>query len=632
MFRKYWQKLFAKGDTEKQNAVHGPVGAAGQDRREELRRKAGVGISSAQDIHVRAEQMPRLKLWGKPSHTEYLSIKMHYRDKAVDCLMDYVDFVSQLDGLEGRSDMRDMVIAVLRNFVVRYWDMPASRNNHHDYPWGHCLHSLEVACAEAQKAVSWTPMTAHGHDDITRSRMKGFVVLGSFVRGLMHDAHKFYQYTPSGTGKNLTTFSPFLNGGGNMLDFKISCPINPDDDWLPLQVDAGKLNLIEFYLVIPPELGTGIPYIEMVRNLQFLLGMESLESDRESAARDLSRRRGGNPNEALNQAIQAYFQHDPGRARLISTVFRLNDIWTAVDASLFFTRITSPNGFVDSASLKRYLLHTGTLQDDGSGDALIIKPRFLHRVEGKSDTVVSNKTLAFIRTPFLETNAGDAFAKLGSAVFHEDEKSDLGLILSEITDCFAENWPEPAKADGSVKTGKEGKNKASDPPQTDGQTMPEATPVIGDATPPEQAHLAEAPIAEVSISVAPPDAVPWQPSAYCLEDAGFHKVDWPERFCRLLFKSTDEDFNFETGWLVQENNELYAHVERLVHKLIPISEGVDMLETKEQIYTALYDASFIDFKVSKIVRTHVKAGEPDILEGNFWRIAKQRTEQTESNS
>ena len=47
---------------------------------------------------------------------------------------------------------------IVRAFLVRYWDMPSSADNHHAYPWGHCLHSLDVACGEAELASAWTPM------------------------------------------------------------------------------------------------------------------------------------------------------------------------------------------------------------------------------------------------------------------------------------------------------------------------------------------------------------------------------------------------------------------------------------------------------------------------------------------
>ena len=201
------------------------------------------------DIRIDPDSLPRIALIRKPASDEYLPLKHKLVNAALERLRPYLDYCESLPGMSGNP--RVLLENIVRAFLVRYWDMPSSADNHHAYPWGHCLHSLDVACGEAELASAWTPMNTVGIDEITKSRYRCVMILASFAKGLVHDGYKIYQYRLTGLrGEVREAFDPCLKDG-TVLDFKLVHPSGLSWDWQTEIRMPGRRNMLEFLEIVP---------------------------------------------------------------------------------------------------------------------------------------------------------------------------------------------------------------------------------------------------------------------------------------------------------------------------------------------------------------------------------------------
>ncbi|CAK7027417.1 MAG: hypothetical protein DELT_02632 [Desulfovibrio sp.] len=82
-------------------------------------------------IFVNHKCMPTVTMDGKPPNPDYKKIKHKLVNDAYHALLPYVDFVMSLKGMEDRDDLRRGIEVILKRFIQRYWDMPASADSHH---------------------------------------------------------------------------------------------------------------------------------------------------------------------------------------------------------------------------------------------------------------------------------------------------------------------------------------------------------------------------------------------------------------------------------------------------------------------------------------------------------------------
>ncbi len=313
---------------------------------------------------------------------------------------------------------------VVKRFLARFWDIPASKDHHHCYPWGLALHCLDVGCAEAEKATLWTPMSENGIDEIKQSKYLGMVVLLNFVKGLFHDAHKLYQYDMKGfKDDNCTVIYDPLRHEGNVLDFKLVYP-QRTERWGEPFASPGKLNAIEFLSMFPREMVKYTPSWEYLEIIMGLFDMEGSEADIESAKRDLSKLGLATMEQMILDKVEAYFmdkEDTEEKAKPENNVFQVNDDWAAVSAR-FLMDIRPMAGHVyTKEAVKNYLQREKAL----SGTAGDYDLPLLYRVKRPNGYEAISKTVAkisFIRIPYLEQACPDLRTRFGRIYFDEKDR------------------------------------------------------------------------------------------------------------------------------------------------------------------------------------------------------------------
>ncbi len=371
-------------------------------------------------IFIDPGYLPTINAGKKPDNTQYLAEKHDLLSKAYHALSPYADFMMTLKGMAGRPDLHRGLEVILKRFITRFWDMPASKNHHHAYPWGFMLHCIDVACAEAEKATNWTPMSEHGIDEISQARYLGMVVLMRFTQGLFHDAHKLYQYEMSARlGGATVRFDP-LRREGNVLDFKLVYPQRVES-WGTPAASPGKLNALEFVSLFPRELLRYAPSSQFIEVYTGLFDLESMESDRDSARRDISRAGRYTLEQFVLNAIKAYFA-DSDTTRPENNVFRVNDDWTAINGNQFFLKARPVDGGIHTKDgMRKFLLQEEVLarvgnRTDTSLHYKIVMP------DGTETASKSMSKISFIRSDYLQQAYTGFSSMIGQVYFLEKDR------------------------------------------------------------------------------------------------------------------------------------------------------------------------------------------------------------------
>lgn len=330
------------------------------------------------DITTDKSKLPIIVFKNKPNYKEYISIKESFIKKANDAFYEYILFAKKLPGVEANKTLQSMIDIVFRQYLIRYWDCPASLNHHHSYTWGLCEHSLETACAEAEKGAAWTPLNSVGINDIQRSRYLGAVVAAHFIKGLLHDAYKLYQLRLIGSNGNKTIeFSP-LKRIGNLLDFKMVCGENIDMQWdTTTPLHPGRLNVVEFFGMIPSELFKNLPPLVIYEILENLYNAANLESDHLSVSKNIDKN--GLYDEQLEvfkQRLSIYINkgiYNGKSYNITKTLFFFSDNFLIIDPTPFFQSLgynRRDTDMIISCLVYKKLLSSNT---SSSGDIKLYK-------------------------------------------------------------------------------------------------------------------------------------------------------------------------------------------------------------------------------------------------------------------
>lgn len=400
--------------------------------------------------------MPVITAGAKPGNKQYLVVKHDMLLQALHSLTPYMHFVLSLKGMNEREDLRRALEVILKRFLARFWDMPASLDHHHSYPWGFTLHCIDVACAEAEKATSWIPMSEHGIDEINHARYLGMVVLLHFTKGLFHDAHKLYQYEMTGySGNHTITFDP-LRHQGNVLDFKLVYP-QRTEAWGEPAANPGKLNALEFCALFPRELLQYAPSSQFMEVFTAVFDLEGMDSDQDSVKRDITRAGRLTIEQMILRQVREYFTTAKETTKPENNVFKVNDEWTAVNSSQFLMKIRPLDGSVYSkAGVKNHLMQEGVLA--GSGNKYEVTVRYKIQLPKGDETVgKSGIKIAFIRTSYLLQACPELHDLIGQVFFEEKDREDIqqlcpgaGNFLPDLNKQKIETQP-PAKTSADTR-------------------------------------------------------------------------------------------------------------------------------------------------------------------------------------
>lgn len=399
-------------------------------------------------IYIDPQHMPAITTHRKPGNTEYLSVKHELLTSAYYSLKPYMDFVLSLKGVYGRDDLKRALEIIIKRFLTRYWDMPASKDHHHAYPWGLVLHCLDVACAEAEKATAWMPMSEHGIDEINHARYLGMVVLLHFTKGLFHDAHKLYQYEMTGFVENINVKFDPLRNHGNVLDFKIVYS-ERTEAWGELIASPGKLNAIEFCALFPRELLKYAPSSQFIKVFTAVFDLEGSDSDRDSAKRDAANAGRATLEQMILGRVAAYFTTDSETTKPENNVFRVNDDWVAVISAQFLMKIRPQEGGVYTKDgVKKYLFQEEAMAGTASKYDVNLAYR-MKRLNGKEETGKSKAKFAFIKASYLLQAFPDLFKVIGRIFFDETDRDAVRALCPSAENFIRDlsNTSEPPQAE-----------------------------------------------------------------------------------------------------------------------------------------------------------------------------------------
>ena len=538
------------------------------------------------EIYVDPASMPKISLAEKPDNNMYLPMKRALLDDAVRAVSPYLSFVSNLDGMAGHKSLGGHLITLTKLFLGRFWDMPASQNNHHHYPWGLALHSLEVACGEAEQGSRWTPMTANGLDDVRKSRELGIVVLLHFARGLLHDAHKRYQYSMVCRAETPpVTFDPFYPGAA-ILDFKLVYPKGREEVWLQAKMNAAELNILEFWKGLPEEVLSRAPGDVFMSLMAAINKMEEIPADKESAKKDCQRLGQPTTEELIADAVKSYLTTERDKTKPANHIYAATPQWFAVHTTNFFAKVRPGHGIHSAEGVRTCFIEQDLLYGTGRND---LKLPFLIRMPDGTERYEDNQRLVFVRSDYLldirptlvdevgeihfltrDENLVSQFCPHFHRYIKEWPTSVTGEVTGNAPPQAEKASPEPT---ADSKPGSQPKEKRAAQPVKPKSSKERASQP---APPPTQPAAAEAPV---------PSQVPEPEPKQLIKT---EQVNWAERFEKLLNNFTLEDTAPESGWIFLTLTGCYLRHPAFFKTILPL-ESVD---ERRAILQALQAAGF----------------------------------------
>lgn len=535
----------------------------------------GHGITHYKDVYVNPRSMPRITFEAKPPNNEYQAIRHGLLIETLKCLRPYMDFVFSLRGVAGKEDLRELLTRAIVRFLGRYWDMPASKSNHHAYEWGLVLHSLEVACGEAEKATSWNPKTMYGTDDIRLNRDKGKVVCLYFLKGLFHDSHKIFQYDIVAHRTPRVTFDPHQIDG-NILDFKMVYPTSREELWQPGVVYPGRYSAAEFMLLMPPELRHNVPGDVSWDILNALFDMAEIEADRSSAQKDAARQGIPSTRELIQRSAALYFTEDRATTKPEQHVFRASPQWFAVNASSFFSKVRPPQGANSNHGVRQLFSDFDLLSVKGSD---VLKLEYLVRFKDGRQKM-ENMQLVFISADFLLEVCPDLDEWTGDIFFSKKDEN----LVSKFCPLF-KNYVDtlPEKPTSAAKTETDQAARAQESGEKSTPSKKRNPPQVKTG-------------AAVIVSIAP--------------------VKWNERFEALLHRFTPSDSDQSEGWLYLTHQHTFLRLAPFIKK---IAASVTASGLDAEILKHLADNGYPNEPYTKKIKTIGRGGGFE-MEGDLIRI------------
>ena len=372
-----------------------PGGIVIQDPYEQ---ETGEPVEGKQVSHLSCGPMPVVDLDKKPSNKEFRRVKLDLVEKAFESCSDYLEFVCSLPPVKHRKDFRNLVEFMMKEFLVTFWDVPASENHHHKNDFGMVKHSFEVACLEAEQALNEVVYSSTGEQDSEKTKkMMPFLVLSRFLVGLFHDAGKIFDmdiYVEEGPIRYV--YSPFKGG---VLDFKLCFPKQTVVEWRKNRAKYHtRRNLFLFLNMTPRDILAKVPKDVFLRVVDDLLTYDALQTDQMSVSKDMEQQ---NELADIQKEIGELYKKDsafvniPGQ----SSVYKIDDNYYAVITPNFFQHLAKMCGKKDQRSVVNALIQHGMLVHNPEDRSYFCEVK-VHLRPGKS--APSTMNLAFLRAEFID--------------------------------------------------------------------------------------------------------------------------------------------------------------------------------------------------------------------------------------
>jgi hypothetical protein len=167
---------------------------------------------------------PEITTVRKADNTLYKEERGKRVNAVFDAVRPYYDFMIAYEALSANPKIAFEIQRVIRNFIITFWDMPASRNDHHTGRFGLLTHSLQTACESAAAVAANNVCDQYGMDSERSYKERAWLLFGYFLIGLLHDANKIFDYRIRARREPGGMEVEFRPLSGSMLNFKMTFP------------------------------------------------------------------------------------------------------------------------------------------------------------------------------------------------------------------------------------------------------------------------------------------------------------------------------------------------------------------------------------------------------------------------
>lgn len=431
-----------------------------------------VQISDITSIEIDLSLMPKINFRSKPHHKEYAAVVDQLVEQAFECISPYFNFLIGLDGIKSNEYLQQEIAHIIKRFIRHLWDLPASENHHHSEKWGLLVHSLDVACRQAERFVGEDIYHDFGQGiDSERTRKdKLWQVFAGFIVGMFHDAHKVYDMNILSAGNPPSRFELFRDGSSSLLEFNLSHPegLRPMTWRKRNKAVKTAYNQMFALLYVPPSIKwKKMPQDLFGKAMTYLASYEELPADKDSVKAWAE----SSPfYELAVEEMATWYLEKPEdfRQNKKDTFHRLDTNWYACDSHAFIALLGQRMKH-RAEDLIKALKQAGLMAQSEKNNRWYAKLTL--NIRGEK----SIKEICFIRTELFDK----AFDRLnhkghnGAACsIHFSGKPEVDRIFAETTPALADFafHTDPEKEDdkkkgGAKKKGTKQNSKNKDEPQ-----------------------------------------------------------------------------------------------------------------------------------------------------------------------
>ena len=339
----------------------------------------------AEDAEVEPSTIPIFITKEKIHNTLFEAERTRRINAVFDAIRPYYDFMLGYDSIAGNVEICIFLKTLIKEFISQFWDMPSSLDHHHNSPYGQLVHCLGVAIINVERSNNNYHFTSHGIDAEKTFKDKPYVLLASFIVGLLHDANKIFHYHIKAKIQGVTIdYNPIR---GSILNFTMAYPTDCIERTYRPQIDF-DFSMISFFFhrFVPIEVQMAFPsmtYWTMVRDLR-ASHEETMYADSKSIESWTSDKK--NISELKQFVFQYLFFSFPNLPFLESTpIFRLDSNWYGVSYWAFVGQLA-----------KRYNISPDAMS------RLLYGAGYLGGFEDKTKRVVCNFDLELYLDPKTE--------------------------------------------------------------------------------------------------------------------------------------------------------------------------------------------------------------------------------------
>lgn len=388
-------------------------------------------------IEIDYSEFPKGSFKKRPHHRQWDKVKIEKIDQVFDVIYPYYKYIISMKGMMDNEPLQRAVEHIIRRYILHFWDLPSSKNHHHSVPFGGLVHSMEVACIEADWFLKQKTYQEYGVDTEMTRKTAMWKVFAGFLVGMFHDVNKIHDVDIYSVGENREVFDP-TPGEGELLLFKMKHPEGVKVDWKDgKKRRKGKTAYNVMYvwtLAAPKPLRQmGELYWDAMDKLN---SYEGLESDKLS----VSRWAGGGDfaDQVLREVGRWYLQaSDVFRQNEAGLLHKIDPNWYACDSKKFLGQLAQRIGHVPLDFVKA-MGQSNLMVQQGNSYFLKVK---MHLPGG----IVKKKPICFVRADLIDqaisgtTTDGDDKSKISQV-------SGIGIDFQhkpEVLDLFRDTSPVP---------------------------------------------------------------------------------------------------------------------------------------------------------------------------------------------